>query len=94
MKPNPITDIKNAKHMSVDETLESFTPSIWTVVGIGLAGVMLGVSLGWYLAGGVKIEEHYFASREAREPSPDNPAFTMDKSVDVDLTGVPEEVSD
>jgi hypothetical protein len=61
MRTSTITDIKDKTATKI----ESFTPSIWTVLGCGVAGVLVGISLGWYLAGGVKIEEHYFQARNA-----------------------------
>jgi hypothetical protein len=61
MRTSTITDIKDKTATKI----ESFTPSIWTVLGCGVAGVLVGISIGWYLAGGVKIEEHYFQARNA-----------------------------
>lgn len=76
MRPRPVTHL-HPEHPA-GENIVSVTPSKTTVVVVGVLGVIAGISLGWYLAGGTKIEQHYFATRFE---APKGPTLTEEDQV-------------
>jgi ribosome-associated translation inhibitor RaiA len=43
------------------ETLVSLKPSKLTIILVCVGGIAAGICVGWYLAGGMKIEEEFYA---------------------------------
>jgi len=55
------------------ESVVSVTPSKLTWVLIGLGGIFIGISLGWYMAGGMKIEQEFFRQQNSSAAPTDAP---------------------
>lgn len=79
MRTRPVTRINPDLDSEAAQSLVAFQPSKLVIVLAALGGISLGITIGWYLAGGAKIEEHYYANQDPKrirverdEPSPDD----------------------
>ena len=76
-----IADVIESTQEAV-ETLVGVKPSKALLIGLGVGGLALGLCVGWYLAGGLKLEQQYFNDVATDDDQPDEIV-----AVDVDETG-------